>query len=150
MWDPAVAIPIFKMEVFLNTSLTSAVLGGTILGVAGLILNRMSQRKMKSRATRFWLFALRLCFSFVVFFHVADMSDVRSRSNSTLPWQWTVCGYFQRPLKETEIEYFLRIIVLGQRTHCMLSSPMSYRLKEYWGLSGFMCWQRTLETEINQ
>lgn len=31
-----------------------------------------------------------------------------------------------------------------------LSSPVSHRLKEDWGLSGFICWQGTLETEINQ
>lgn len=49
-------------------------------------------------------------------FHVADMSDMRSRSNSTLPLQWTVCGCFQRPLKENQIEYFLRIMVLDQKT----------------------------------
>lgn len=81
-------------------------------------------------------------------FYVADLLDVESRSS-----QCAVCGYFQRPQKETQIEYFLRVMVLVQTMCCMLGSSICE--SQATGISGalwvsILALETFLETEMNQ
>lgn len=135
MWDPALLFPIFKTEVFPTLVPSQLCWIVTLWVLLGWFWTICPRGKWKAGQLDFGYLLWGL-FWFCGVFHVADMSDVRSRSNSTLPWQWAVCGYFQRLLKETQTEYFLRIIVLGQKTHCMLSSPKTHRLRNSRGLVG--------------